>query len=70
MKLRKKKFNNPFFKEREGGVGARKTNIYGSCLKRGPWAVYRFKVGGRGLAKKEGVEFLRRCDIPHCTLRH
>ena len=51
-------------------VFARKTNIYGSCLKRGSWTVYRFKVGGEGLAKKEGVEFLRRGDIPHCTLRH
>ena len=50
-------------------VFARKTNIYGSCLKRGPWTVYRFKVGGGGLAKKEGVEFLRRGDISHCTLR-
>ena len=57
MKLRKKKFNNPFFKEREGGVGARKTNIYGSCLKRGPWTVHRFKVAGGGLAKKEGWSF-------------
>ena len=57
MKLRKKKFNNPFFKERErgggggGGVEAQKTNIYGSCLKLGPWTVHRFKVGGGGLAK-------------------
>ena len=51
-------------------MGRRKTNIYGSFLKRGPWTVHRFKVGGGGLAKKEGVEFLRRADIPHCTLRH
>ena len=51
-------------------MGTRKTNIYGSCLKRGPWTVHRFKVGGGGFAKKEGVEFLRRADIPHCTLRH
>ena len=51
-------------------MGRRKTNIYGSFLKRGPCTVHRFKVGGGGLAKKEGVEFLRRADIPHCTLRH
>ena len=77
MKLRKKKFNNPFFKEREGkgagvlvGGGGRKTNTYGSCLKRGPWPVHRFKVAGGGLPKKEGVEFFRRGDIPHCTLLH
>ena len=30
-------------------------NIGGNCLKRGAWAVYRFKGG---LAKKKGVVFL------------
>ena len=41
---------------RGGGVGM-------DCLKRGAWAVCRFK---RGLGKKEGVMFLRL--IPQCTL--
>ena len=68
MKLRKKIFNNPFFQERV--VGGTKNNIHGSCLKRGSWAVHRFKVGGGGLAKKEGVKFWRSSDIPHLTLRY
>ena len=35
-------------------------NKGGNCLKRGAWAVCRFKGGGGGgLAKKKGVVFLR-----------
>ena len=51
-------------------VFARKTNIFGSCLKGDLGQFTDLRLGEGGLAKKEGVEFLRRGDIPQCPLRH
>ena len=44
-------------------VGYKKQYIEGNCLKRGVWAVCRFK--GEGLTKKRGVVFLRGDQPPN-----
>ena len=51
-------------------VFARKNNIYGSCLKRDLGQFTDLRLAEGGLAKREGLEFLRRGDIHQCTLRH
>ena len=56
---------NPTFRE-----GSQKTIIEGGLLKKGAWAVCRFKWGGGGgeLGKIEGVVFLRGGDTPMQTM--